>query len=170
VRVLDLGCGNAKVEGAVGVDVIRLEGVDVLAALDRCPFPFQDNSFDAIYLNDIIEHLPNTLRVMEELHRILVPDGTVFIRVVNWNHRYTAMDPTHVRAFTENSFDFFGKRRERSYYTHARFDVVRVEYIFNAKVKRILRSERLMKFLSDYLCNILQGLKFELRAVKEEDE
>jgi len=170
MRRLDLGCGRAKVQGAIGVDRVRLQGVDVQGDLARLPFPFRDNSFEEIYLNDIIEHLPDTLKVMEEIHRIIVPGGRVFIRVVNWNHRYTAMDPTHLRAFTENSFDFFGKRTQRSYYTPARFDVVSVAYIFDPKVKRVLRSRRVMKFLSHYLCNILQGLKFELRAVKEKDD
>jgi SAM-dependent methyltransferase len=165
-RILDLGCGNAKVEGAVGVEITALSGVDVIADLSHFPYPFADNTFDEIHMLDVIEHIPNTIRVMEEIWRMAVPDAHVFIRVVNWNHRYTAMDPTHVRAFTENSFDFFGKRAGRSYYTQARFDVERVEHFFNPRVARRLRSRRLMRFLSDYLCNILQGLKFDLRVRK----
>lgn len=114
-----------------------------------------------------MEHLPGTIATMEEVYRISRPNARVFIRVVNWNSHYTAMDPTHVRAFTENSFDFWGKRKGRSYYTHARFDVVNVDYQYNALAKKCFRSKRLMKFLSFYLCNILEGLNFELRAIKE---
>lgn len=167
-RILDLGCGARKEKGAIGVEILPLEGVDLIADLRKPPYPFQSNSFDVFYFNDVIEHLPNTIATMEEVYRLARPDARVFIRVVNWNSHYTAMDPTHVKAFTENSFDFFGKRVGRSYYTQARFDVERIRYIFNAQVKRVLRSKRLMKFLSFYLCNILQGLNFELRAVKKD--
>ena len=166
MRILDLGCGMAKVNGAVGVDIVVLPGVDVIADLRKFPYPFADNSFDEVYMLDVIEHLPDTIRVMEEVYRIVRPNARVLIRVVNWNHRYTAMDPTHARAFTENTFDFFGKRVSRSYYTHARFSVERVDYIFDRRVQRWVHNRRLMKFLSDYLCNVLQGLNFELRVLK----
>jgi SAM-dependent methyltransferase len=167
MNVLDLGCGTDKIEGAIGVDMVALPGVDVIANLSEYPYPFADNSFDVVYLNDVIEHLPNTIKTMEEIHRISRPNAKIFIRVVNWNSHFTAMDPTHVRAFTENSFDFFGKRGGRSYYTHARFDVVKVDHQYNAMASRFLISRNLMKFLSFYLCNILEGLNFELCALKE---
>lgn len=167
--ILDLGCGTAKVRGAIGVDIIPLAGVDVISDLRIFPYPFADNTFDEIYLNDIIEHIPDTIGVMEEVFRISKPNGRIFIRVVNWNSHYTAMDPTHVKAFTEHSFDFFGKREIRSYYTHARFNVVNVEYQFNCDAEKLLRSKRLLKFLSNYLCNILEGLNFELQTRKKID-
>lgn len=165
-KILDLGCGIAKVEGAIGVDSIPLEGVDVIADLREFPYPFRDSYFDEIYLLDVIEHIPDTIKVMEEVYRVAKPEARIFIRVVNWNSHYTAMDPTHVKAFTENSFDFFGKRKGRSYYTFARFDVVKVDYQYNFTAAKYLKSQRLMKFLSFYLSNILEGLNFELKAVK----
>lgn len=170
MNILDLGCGTAKVSGAVGLDVIPLTGVDVLVDLKDRPYPFPANTFDVVYLNDVIEHIPDTIATMEELHRILRPGGRVYIRVVNWNSHYTAMDPTHVRAFTEHSFDFFGKRQGRSYYSPARFDVVRVDKQYNAKVLRWIPSPRILNFLSQYLNNILEGLHFELQAIKDPGE
>jgi len=134
------------VSGAVGLDVVPLTGVDVLINLEKWPYPFSANTFDVICLNDVIEHIPDTIATMEELHRILRPDGRVFIRVVNWNSHYTAIDPTHVSAFTERSFDFFGKRQGRSYYSEARFDVLGVDKQYNAKVLRWIPSERILTF------------------------
>lgn len=166
---VDLGCGGTKEEGSIGVDIVPLDGVDVVASLADRPYPFADNSFDTIYLKNMIEHLPDTIGTMEELHRIARPDGRIFITVVNWNSHYAAMDPQHVRLFTENSFDFFGKRVGRSYYTQARFEVARVDLFYDPFAQRVLRSKRLLKFLSFYLCNILQGLNFELRAIKKTD-
>lgn len=165
---VDLGCGGTKEEGSIGVDIVPLEGVDVIASLAERPYPFADNSFDTIHLKNMIEHLPDTIGTMEEIHRIARPDSRVVITVVNWNSHYAAMDPQHARLFTENSFDFFGKRVGRSYYTKARFEVARVDFFYDALAQRFLRSKRLLRFLSFYLCNILQGLHFELRAVKDD--
>ena len=164
--ILDLGCGNAKTAGAIGADVVPLPGVDVLVDLRQRPYPFASDAFEAIHLNDVIEHIPDTVRTMEELWRLLTPDGRAFIRVVNWNSHYTAMDPTHLAAFTEQSFDFFGKRTNRSYYTRARFDVVKVVRGFSATARNFCPSERLLYFFSQYMSNILEDLNFELRAVK----
>lgn len=166
MRSLDVGCGTSKVEGAIGIDIIPLPEVDVIVDAQRLPYPFASSSFDAIHMLDVIEHLPDTIGVMEEIHRIARPGALVSIRVVNWNHRYAAMDPTHVQFFTENSFDFFGKRTGRSYYTKACFDVEDIRYIFDRKAQRWIRSRRILKLLSNYLCNILQGLEFKLRVVK----
>jgi hypothetical protein len=168
--ILDLGCGTAKVAGALGLDVVPLAGVDLVGDLAHRPYPFAANSFDAVYLNDVIEHIPNTIKTMEEVHRILKPNGRAYVRVVNWNSIYTAMDPTHLAAYTENSFDFFGKRVGRSYYTRARFDVVHVKLGFNALARRMCPNERLLYFFSNYLSNVLEDLNFELRAVKKEQQ
>ncbi|GAJ05154.1 unnamed protein product, partial [marine sediment metagenome] len=120
MKVLDVGCGTAKVNGAIGIDRVNLPGVDVVHDLNTFPWPFDSESFDAIYMNDIIEHLTDTIRVMEECYRLLKSGGRVYIRVVYWNHKYAFSDPTHVKFFSDISFEFFtGKRR--SYYTKARF-------------------------------------------------
>ncbi len=170
MKVLDLGCGTAKESCSIGVDRVPLEGVDVVADLGKFPYPFADNTFDVLYLKDIIEHLPDTMAVMEEIYRIAKPSAKIFIRTANWNSHFTFMDPTHCKAFTENSFDFFGNYEGREYYTHARFDVVRVGRQYNISVQRFLRSKRLMKFLSRYLCNILEGLHFELSVLKDQNK
>ena len=95
-----------------------------MADLAQFPYPFAADCFDAIYLNDVIEHLPDTIAVMEELYRVCAPEARVYIRVINWNSQYNAMDPTHVRLFHEHTFNFFGTFKDRAYYSTARFDVV----------------------------------------------
>lgn len=163
---VDIGCGATKQPGCIGVDIVPLQGVDVVADLADGGYPFATGTFDDVYLNDVIEHFADTVATMEEIHRICRPGARVHIRVVNWNSQYSDMDPTHKRHFTEHSFDFFGAREGRSYYTHARFDVVRVRYQYNAFAQRLLQSRVLLKFLSLYLSNVLEGLHFDLRAVK----
>ena len=48
--------------------------------------------------------------------------------------------------------------------------MLRVDKQYNAKVLRWIPSARILDFLSQYLNNILEGLHFELRAVKETGE
>lgn len=164
MKVLDVGCGTAKVNGAIGIDRVNLPGVDVVHDLNKFPWPFDSESFDAIYMNDIIEHLTDTIRVMEECYRLLKSGGRVYIRVVYWNHKYAFSDPTHVKFFSDISFEFFtGKRR--SYYTKARFKLEKLEYIYDWRAKKLLRSKELMNLLSHFLCNIKE--KMEVTMVKE---
>lgn len=164
-KILDVGCGTAKVTGAIGIDRVKMPGVDIVHDLNIFPWPLDDNSFDAIYLNDIIEHLQDQLKVIEEVHRILKPQGLLHVRVVYWNHKYSFSDPTHVHYYTEIIWDFFtGKRR--NYYTTALFKLERLHYHYSPAVRKFFRSERILKFLSKYLCNVCQGMNVSLRKLK----
>lgn len=44
--MVDLGCGNAKTVGAIGVDNVALPGVDVVHDLLDFPYPFDTGSAD----------------------------------------------------------------------------------------------------------------------------
>lgn len=165
---LDVGCGDSKVDGCIGLDLIALPGVDIIYDLARFPYPFKQNSFKEIYMNDVLEHLPDIIITMEEIHRISKPNAIIKIRVPYWNCIYSVMDPTHKTYFTENTFDFFGKHL-RSWYTESRFEVLSVQYSYygylNIFLRRIL-GEKIMLKISKHLCNIIQGLNFELKVIK----
>jgi SAM-dependent methyltransferase len=105
VRV-DLGCGTHKSEGFIGVDIVVASGVDVVADLNES-FPFPDNSVDVIKAHDFIEHLPNRIQTMNELWRILKPDGIVDILVPSTDGRGAFQDPTHVSYWNINSFMYY---------------------------------------------------------------
>ncbi|TYA53205.1 class I SAM-dependent methyltransferase [Formosa maritima] len=40
-----------------------------------CNLPFEDNSYDVILCNHVLEHIPNDTKAMQELFRILKPGG-----------------------------------------------------------------------------------------------
>tara|TARA_R110000868_G_scaffold113448_1_gene304468 strand:- start:1324 stop:2088 length:765 start_codon:yes stop_codon:yes gene_type:complete len=42
---------------------------------DICDLPFDDNSFDIIFCNHVLEHIPDDTKAMQELFRILKPNG-----------------------------------------------------------------------------------------------
>ena len=50
-KVLDIGCGRHKLPGSIGLDIVPLEGVDVVHDLNQFPYPFSDNSFDSVRLS-----------------------------------------------------------------------------------------------------------------------
>ena len=53
--------------------------VDVKA--DICDLPFEDNSFDTIFCNHVLEHIPNDKKAMEELYRVLKKGGIGFFQI-----------------------------------------------------------------------------------------
>ncbi len=164
---LDLGCGQEKQPNTIGVDMVMLSAVDIAANLWKYPLPFADNSVDNIYLNDVIEHIPNTIAFMEELHRVCRDGAHVSIRVVNWNTSYMPTDPTHVRAFHEDTFSFFGSRKGRNYYTSARFEVVNVGKRWDVFWQRVtFGKEKYLNFFARHLNNVLLSLYFDLKAQK----
>lgn len=48
---------------------------------DICNLPFEDNSFDFIICNHVLEHIPDDRKAMKELYRVLSFGGTAIIQV-----------------------------------------------------------------------------------------
>ena len=48
---------------------------------DICDLPFEDNAYDFIICNHVLEHIPDDTKAMEELYRVLAPGGTAIIQV-----------------------------------------------------------------------------------------
>jgi len=71
---LDLGCGQNKQAGFTGVDIKKVEGVDIVHDLFKFPWPFKDNSVFEIFCSHFFEHIPSSLRpkFMGEIYRILL--------------------------------------------------------------------------------------------------
>jgi SAM-dependent methyltransferase len=123
--ILDLGCGNHKLPGAIGVDVVPLPGVDLVHDLGRVPYPFPDSWADEVRLSHVLEHMPDPLPILEETWRISRPGAIITIRTPHYSGVFAWKDPTHRRAFSRESFSYFGENTF-SYYTRARFRVVDV--------------------------------------------
>jgi hypothetical protein len=179
LKKLNVGCGNEILRGYVNLDIAELPGVDVVHDLNKLPWPFEDNRFEEIRIIHVLEHLPDTVRIMEELWRISNAGCKVIVCVPYWNSWRSVGDPTHVKGFHQKTFDFFDPNREhgkmRSYYTHARFEIAKISYwlhllpqgrgwvcIGNGILKWVLA------FFATYLNNIICAVEFELIALKEQ--
>ncbi|MEU0512794.1 MULTISPECIES: methyltransferase domain-containing protein [unclassified Amycolatopsis] len=95
--ILDLGCGGQKqYPGNLGVDLMTTGEVDVVADLSG-PLPFADSCADRVFLVHILEHLIDFLPLVDEVHRVLRPDGIAYVLSPWWRYVNAVADPTHVR-------------------------------------------------------------------------
>ena len=101
---LHLGCGHIIKEGWINHDIVQLPGVDVVHDLTKFPWPWADGQFEEIFMDNVLEHVPETTSTMEELWRIMKPGGKLFVGVPYWNSFEAWGDPTHARLFSEEIF------------------------------------------------------------------
>ena len=104
LKALNLGCGEFKKNGYVNLDSNPDLHPDLLHDLNRFPYPFPDNHFDLIEADHVLEHLLNPFRVMKEMHRILVSQGRLRIRVPHFSRGFT--HPDHKSGF-DLSFPYY---------------------------------------------------------------
>lgn len=87
-KLLDVGCGRrpyeksyfAKADSYIGADYLTDRSApDVVAsAMD---LPFNDDTFDTVTSTEVLEHVPDPLRALKEMHRVLKPNGVLIITV-----------------------------------------------------------------------------------------
>lgn len=104
---IDLGCGPNKKKGYIGIDILALEGVDIVANIEEGLDFIPDSCVDEIVSSHVLEHINNLEVVMNEFHRILKPTGIKKISVPHFSNPYYYSDYTHVRFFGLYSMDYF---------------------------------------------------------------
>ncbi len=119
--VLNLGSGNKPRPGAVNVDVTNRTQPDMVHDLDVTPWPLPDDHFTEIHAYDVIEHLRDVVRTMEEIHRVSTPGARVFITVPHFSSANSFTDPTHRHHFSARSMLYFTDDHELGFYSSARF-------------------------------------------------
>nr|WP_315140019.1 methyltransferase domain-containing protein [uncultured Flavobacterium sp.] len=48
---------------------------------DICDLPFEDNQYDVILCNHVLEHIPDDTKAMQELYRVLKPGGMAILQI-----------------------------------------------------------------------------------------
>lgn len=130
MKTLNLGCGNQHIPGAINLDVTSKTNPDVVHNLVIRPWPFADGTFDRVVAKDVLEHLPDLVKSMEEIYRISRPGAIVEITVPHFSSRNAFADPTHVRFFSVMTLDYFSSQHELGFYSDARFEVLRRQLVF----------------------------------------
>lgn len=146
-RVLDAACGMAYgtamlaaagATEAVGVDqdegVIARVGAAAPSSTrfdvaDLRELPYGDDEFDLVVCFEAIEHVPEPEVVLDELARVLGPDGLLIVSTPN-RDVYTPGNPFHLRELTPNElaaelsqrFQSVALRRQHSWVASGIFD------------------------------------------------
>ncbi len=114
VMNLNIGCGRVHRAGAVNLDISPDVGADVVHDLNCLPWPFHDGQFEQIYAYDVLEHVNDVPRVLEEIHRVSRPGALLHVTVPHFSSANAFTDLTHRHYFSWRSFDpYFAGRRAR---------------------------------------------------------
>ena len=76
---IDLSANMLKV-GAENVEKAGVGSQISLESIDAKAMPYPDNYFDMVISNSIIHHLPDPLPFLQEVKRVLKPQGAIFLR------------------------------------------------------------------------------------------
>ncbi len=182
MKILDVGCGTNKFEGAIGLDNNPRTAADVIHDLGEIPYPFADNEFDLIVSNHAVEHVPDVMLFVTELYRITRPGGRIKLLTPHYTNPDWATDPTHRNHFNCYSFNVFVPEKQNfEFYTDVRLKPVST-HVSLANLWRALGFEFVVnldnqfpsfrftrKFWEHYLSYIFRGkeLRFEFEVVKE---
>jgi len=107
--LLDIGCGQFKQTGFVGMDRRKIPGVDIVHDLEVFPYPLPDESCLTIVGSHIVEHLKPWLMIqfMDELWRITKPNGQLYLSHPYSVNEYFVQDPTHCNPCNEATWQYF---------------------------------------------------------------
>jgi SAM-dependent methyltransferase len=180
-KILDVGCGQNKFPGAIGIDANPRTQADIIHDLGVFPYPFRDDEFDEVISRHVIEHVPDVLGFVNELHRITKPGGRLKIVTPHYSNPDWATDPTHRNHFNSYSFTcFMPDRTPFPFYTLSELRPLSV-HVTLANLWRVIGLEFLVnvdqhwpslrftrKFWEFYLSTICRGkeLTFEFEVVK----
>jgi len=192
---LDLGCGLTPknpygADRVFGCDIrdisseLSLQGVvfkKANLAIER--IPYADNFFDSLSALDFLEHIPRQMmnadgklvnplvNLINEVYRVLKPNGVFFASTPIFPHPSAFVDPTHVNIMTDKTYLYFigNKALGQMYGFNGNFEAIKVlretpSNFINPQetnLRKILR-----RFHRKYFRGGLSHHVWELKAVK----
>jgi SAM-dependent methyltransferase len=170
---LNIGSGNKIMKGYLNLDIVKLKHVDMVHDLNIYPYPFKDNTFEEVYADNVMEHLDDIIKPVEEIHRISKNNAIIKIIVPYTPSVWAFCDPTHKQFYTYFTFNYFTETDELNYYSHARFEINKITIRFEKYMKPIewiFNSCKLFKKIHAIFLYFLipaMFLEFELRVIKK---
>ncbi|MDH5546850.1 MAG: methyltransferase type 11 [Gammaproteobacteria bacterium] len=135
---IELGSAGKYREGYYGLDHLKMDGVDIVADLNKPLEKIPENSVSHIYSRHALEHVIEFLPLMKELHRIARSGCILNIVVPHFSNPYYYSDPTHVRFFGLYTMNYFvspekqpfPKRLVPAFYTDTRYEIDTIKISF----------------------------------------
>jgi SAM-dependent methyltransferase len=158
-RKLNLGSGEFLKDGFVNVDFFSISGPDVSHDLNQFPYPFEDDYFELIEADHVLEHLDDPFKVMGELRRISASGATIRIRVPHFSRGFTHAE--HKRGF-DVTFPYYFNPALPLGYQRIPLELVRMRLRWFAQpyLKKIMLSSpmfymgQLAGFMIDFFANL----------------
>ncbi len=154
IRLLDFGSGPGDmmilasefgIKEVYGVDneersveLAKERGLDV-ALVKGDTLPYKKNSFDIIFLQSVLEHVPNPIGMCNNLRGYLKKGGLLIISSPTPGPHFWD-DPTHVRPFTPKSFITLSELAE--------FEVVEINYVLGFLLNIPITASIIYKILN----------------------
>lgn len=91
---------------------------------DICNLPFKDNEFDVILCNHVLEHIPDDTKAMQELYRVLKPNGWGIFQIPQDMNRATTFEDNSITDKKERA-KIFGQYDHVRVYGRDYFDKLR---------------------------------------------
>jgi len=126
---IDLGCGNAKRPGFVGLDLYPVDEVDFVVDLTREPFPFDDDTVDEVFSAHFLEHIDEPNHVFSEIGRVCRDGARIeFWTPYAWTNE--AFLYGHLHGITEEMWTHLGLSHRDIYAAMLRGHWVLQQFIF----------------------------------------
>lgn len=108
MKRLVVGAGiHKRYPGAIHLDMYPFPGIDVVHDLEKTPWPFEENQFDEVLAEHVVEHLRSLVSFMDAAWRVIAKGGILEIETPNagMNPDLTNCDPTHKMCFRPGTFE-----------------------------------------------------------------
>lgn len=113
-KKLNMGCGFKKLDDHWNVDISPRCNPDEVLDFEQFPWPYEDNFFERIHADNILEHLGQDPRVftkvMQEMYRVSADQAEWYINVPHHRCDLFWDDYTHVRALSAKTFKMFDQK------------------------------------------------------------
>ena len=87
--------GRFKAMPNLNITTADMESPIADVKLDVQAMPFEDHTFDVVLCNHVLEHVPDDLKAMREIYRVLKPGGWAIMQVPQeWERPTTFEDPS----------------------------------------------------------------------------
>lgn len=167
---LDLGCGNRKEAGWVGIDKVKTPAVDIVHDLFVLPWPLKTGIVEEARSFHFFEHVPGKLRYefMNELWRVMAPEAKCYIIIPYQSSIRSAQDPFHEwPPINEMSFAYFNQKwlkdnNLQHYPCRCNFEFVIGVGVIQNQFGWPQRNEETRNFAQIHYTNVVQDLHVTL--------
>lgn len=148
VQKLNLGCGEDIRRGYINIDKDSCEE-DVYKHNLEKGIPFKANTVSHIIAKDVLEHIKNLEKLIDEIYRVCIDEAHIFVQVP-----YYRSD----NAFAFEHKHFSRKKTIEKLFPPPRFHIIKILFQYTYRIARIL---------SRFPLGLFDNLKGNIQAIIE---